>query len=167
MSGGAIRLVFYTRTWHGRRFQVSAKQRPRSTSSPSASAFVPIAARRRLFEQHRPSILSLIGPRQVEQFLHHGLGGRLGLTSGVQLERKLAVRKEVAHMIDVLNSDPDRRSGRHRQRQPARRDLSDCRGAGQSARSGVAVPGMANFLTCERALRRSRHRRTRCGCTAA
>jgi hypothetical protein len=67
---------------------------------------VPIAARRGLFEQHRPSILSLIGPRQVEQFLHHGLGGRLGLTSGVQLERKLAVRKEVAHMIDVSNSDP-------------------------------------------------------------
>ncbi|WP_279635759.1 helix-turn-helix domain-containing protein [Paraburkholderia silvatlantica] len=65
-----------------------------------------LAARRKLFEQQRPSILSLIGLRQVEQFLHHGLVGRLGLPSGVQLERKLAARKEVAHMIEVLNSDP-------------------------------------------------------------
>lgn len=65
-----------------------------------------LAARRKLFEHQRPSILSLIGLRQVEQFLHHGLVGRLGLPSGVQLERKLAARKEVAHMIEVLNSDP-------------------------------------------------------------
>jgi transcriptional regulator with XRE-family HTH domain len=65
-----------------------------------------LAARRRLFEEHRPSILSLIGLRQVEQFLHHGLVGRLGLPAGVQLERKIAARKEVAHMIEVLNSDP-------------------------------------------------------------
>jgi hypothetical protein len=65
-----------------------------------------LAARRKLFEQQRPSILSLIGLRQIEQFLHHGLVGRLGLPSGVQLERKLAARKEVAHMIEVLNSDP-------------------------------------------------------------
>lgn len=63
-------------------------------------------ARRKAFEQQRPSILSLIGLRQIEQFLHHGLVGRLGLPSGIQLERKLAARKEVAHMIDVLNSDP-------------------------------------------------------------
>jgi transcriptional regulator with XRE-family HTH domain len=63
-------------------------------------------ARRKGFEQQRPGILSLIGLRQVEQFLHHGLVGRLGLPSGTQLERKLAARKEVAHMIDVLNSDP-------------------------------------------------------------
>jgi transcriptional regulator with XRE-family HTH domain len=65
-----------------------------------------LAARRKLFEHQRPSILSLIGLRQIEQFLHHGLVGRLGLPSGVQLERKLAARKEVAHIIDVLNSDP-------------------------------------------------------------
>jgi transcriptional regulator with XRE-family HTH domain len=63
-------------------------------------------ARRHAYEQERPSILSLIGLRQVEQFLHHGLVGRLGLPSGTQLERKLAARKEVAHMIEVLNSDP-------------------------------------------------------------
>ncbi|CAG2151798.1 hypothetical protein LMG31506_04502 [Cupriavidus yeoncheonensis] len=65
-----------------------------------------LAARRKLFEQQRPSILSLIGFRQVEQFLHHGLVGRLDLPLGVQLERKLAARKEVAHMIDVLNAEP-------------------------------------------------------------
>ncbi|MEM5458814.1 helix-turn-helix transcriptional regulator [Paraburkholderia phytofirmans] len=65
-----------------------------------------LAARRKVFEQQRPGILSLIGLRQIEQFLHHGLVGRLGLPSGVQLERKIAARKEVAHMIEVLNSDP-------------------------------------------------------------
>jgi transcriptional regulator with XRE-family HTH domain len=65
-----------------------------------------LAARRKFFDEHRPSILSLIGLRQVEQFLHHGLVGRLGLPDGVQLERKLAARNEVAHMIEVLNSDP-------------------------------------------------------------
>jgi len=65
-----------------------------------------LTARRRFFEESRPSILSLIGARQVEQMLHHGLVGRLGLPAGVQLERKLAARSEVAHMISVLESDP-------------------------------------------------------------
>lgn len=65
-----------------------------------------LAERRKLFEQKRPSILSLIGLRQIEQFVHHGLVGRLGLPPGVQLERKMAARKEVAHIIEVLNSDP-------------------------------------------------------------
>jgi transcriptional regulator with XRE-family HTH domain len=65
-----------------------------------------LSARRRAFEDRRTSILSLIGLRQIEQFLHHGLVGRLGLPSGVQLERKLAARKEVAHIIEVLKSDP-------------------------------------------------------------
>lgn len=65
-----------------------------------------LAARRRYYEDNRPSILSLIGLRQVEQFLHHGLVGRLALPAGVQLERKLAARNEVMHMIEVLESDP-------------------------------------------------------------
>ncbi|BAO90642.1 helix-turn-helix domain-containing protein [Caballeronia cordobensis] len=65
-----------------------------------------LAARRKYYEDSRPSILSLIGVRQLEQFLHHGLVGRLGLPAGIQLERKLAARTEVAHMIEVLESDP-------------------------------------------------------------
>lgn len=65
-----------------------------------------LAARRKLFEVHRPSILSLISLRQIEQFLHHGLVGRIGLPTGVQLERKLAARAEVERIIEVLNNDP-------------------------------------------------------------
>jgi transcriptional regulator with XRE-family HTH domain len=65
-----------------------------------------LADRRSAFERHRPSILSLIGLRQIEQFLHHGLVGQLNLPAGVQLERKMAARKEIAHVIEVIKNDP-------------------------------------------------------------
>jgi transcriptional regulator with XRE-family HTH domain len=65
-----------------------------------------LADRRKNFEATRPSVLSLIGLRQVEQFLHHGLVGQLNLPQGQQLERKVAARNEVAHIIDLIESDP-------------------------------------------------------------
>jgi hypothetical protein len=62
--------------------------------------------RKKVFARTRPDVTSLIGLRQVEQFLHNGLVGRLGLPPGVQLERKLAARREVARIVDFLQSDP-------------------------------------------------------------
>lgn len=66
-----------------------------------------LADRKAAFRQARPNVTSLIGLRQIEQFLHHGLVGRLGLPPGVQLERKLAARREVARIIDMLSRDTD------------------------------------------------------------
>lgn len=65
-----------------------------------------LVERKKVFEQTRPNVTSLIGLRQIEQFLHHGLVGRLGLPPGVQLERKMAARNEVARIVDFLRSDP-------------------------------------------------------------
>jgi len=56
-------------------------------------------------QQTRPNVTSLIGLRQIEQFLHHGLVGRLGLPPGVQLERKLAARREVIRIVEMLDGD--------------------------------------------------------------
>ena len=66
-----------------------------------------LADRKAAFRQARPNVTSLIGLRQIEQFLHHGLVGRLGLPPGVQLERKLAARREVARIIDMLSRDTE------------------------------------------------------------
>ena len=65
-----------------------------------------LVERKKAFAGMRPDVTSLIGLRQIEQFLHHGLVGRLGLPPGVQLERKLAARREVAHIVDFLKSNP-------------------------------------------------------------
>lgn len=48
-----------------------------------------LADRKAAFRRAPLNVTSLIGLRQIEQFLHHGLVGRLGLPPGVQLERKL------------------------------------------------------------------------------
>lgn len=65
-----------------------------------------LSERRKHFETTRPGVLSLIGLRQVEQFLHHGLVGKLNLPPGQQLERKIAARDEVMHMIELIESEP-------------------------------------------------------------
>ncbi|GLU31595.1 helix-turn-helix transcriptional regulator [Trinickia caryophylli] len=64
-----------------------------------------LAERKTAFRTARPNVTSLIGLRQIEQFLHHGLVGRLGLPSGIQLERKLAARREVAQIAEMLERD--------------------------------------------------------------
>lgn len=61
--------------------------------------------RKSTFSRQRLAVTSLIGLRQIEQFLHHGLVGRLGLPPGVQLERKMAARREVARIVEFLEAD--------------------------------------------------------------
>lgn len=62
--------------------------------------------RKKEYARIHPNVTSLIGLRQIEQFLHNGLVGRLGLPPGVQLERKLAARQEVSRIVEFLESDP-------------------------------------------------------------
>lgn len=62
--------------------------------------------RKAAFSHRHPGVISLIGLRQIEQFLHHGLVGRLNLPPGVQLERKMAARGEIARIIELMSSDP-------------------------------------------------------------
>lgn len=62
--------------------------------------------RKQAFSHRHPGIISLIGLRQVEQFLHHGLVGRLDLPPGIQLDRKLAARAEIQRIVDLMQSDP-------------------------------------------------------------
>jgi transcriptional regulator with XRE-family HTH domain len=64
-----------------------------------------LSERKRMFTLTRPDVTSLIGLRQIEQFLHNGLVGRLGLPPGVQLERRLAARREVTRIVEFLQSD--------------------------------------------------------------
>jgi transcriptional regulator with XRE-family HTH domain len=64
-----------------------------------------LADRKAAFRRAPLNVTSLIGLRQIEQFLHHGLVGRLGLPPGVQLERKLAARREVMRIVGMLEDD--------------------------------------------------------------
>jgi transcriptional regulator with XRE-family HTH domain len=66
-----------------------------------------LADRKAAFNQARPNVTNLIGLRQIEQFLHHGLVGRLGLPPGVQLERKLAARQEVTRIAALFGRETD------------------------------------------------------------
>lgn len=74
--------------------------------------------RKSSFSRHQLAVTSLIGLRQIEQFLHHGLVGRLGLPPGVQLERKMAARREVARIVEFRGRH-DGRADRRRERQHA------------------------------------------------
>jgi transcriptional regulator with XRE-family HTH domain len=65
-----------------------------------------LAERKMAFARLRPNVESLIGLSQLEQFLHHGLVGRLGLPPGEQLGRKLAARREVMNIVELLRGDP-------------------------------------------------------------
>ena len=65
-----------------------------------------LSKRKKEFAQMGPEVTSLIGLRQIEQFLHNGLVGRLGLPPGVQLERRLAARREVTRIFEFLQSGP-------------------------------------------------------------
>lgn len=64
-----------------------------------------LAERKAFFEKHRPHIVSLIGLRELERFVHMGLIGRLDLPSKLRAERILAARQEVLHMADLMECD--------------------------------------------------------------
>lgn len=65
-----------------------------------------LAERKAAFARTRPQLTTLVGLPQIDQFLHHGMVGRLGLPPGVQLERKLAARREVARLVELMRTAP-------------------------------------------------------------
>ena len=62
--------------------------------------------RKRAFSRRRPPIISLIGLREIERFVHFGLVGRIDLPPSVRMERSLAARREVERIIMLLQEHP-------------------------------------------------------------
>jgi transcriptional regulator with XRE-family HTH domain len=65
-----------------------------------------LAERKAFFETRRPHIVSLIGLRELERFVHTGLVGRLDLPADVRSERIQAARREVLRIADLMESEP-------------------------------------------------------------
>jgi transcriptional regulator with XRE-family HTH domain len=66
-----------------------------------------LADRKRAYARRRPPIISLIGMREIERFVHFGLVGRIDLPPSVRMERSLAARREVERIISLLHANPD------------------------------------------------------------
>jgi len=62
--------------------------------------------RKRTFALRRPPIISLIGLREIERFVHFGLVGRIDLPPAVRMERSLAARREVERIVGLLREHP-------------------------------------------------------------
>lgn len=62
--------------------------------------------RKAAFAQRRPGIVSLIGLRDLERFLHTGLVGRLDLPEALHKERIQAARQEIERIADLMEAEP-------------------------------------------------------------
>jgi hypothetical protein len=62
--------------------------------------------RKTYFEQRRPNIVSLIGLREIERFVHTGLVGRIDLPEDLRAQRVEAARAEVQRIADIMESEP-------------------------------------------------------------
>ena len=58
------------------------------------------------FEKRRPHLVSLIGLRDLERFIHTGMVGRLGLPVAVRALRIAAARREVLRIADLMENQP-------------------------------------------------------------
>jgi transcriptional regulator with XRE-family HTH domain len=58
--------------------------------------------RKAQFHQSVPKVINLISLRNVERFLHIGLVGNLAISPGKKSERMLLARKEVYHLIQLI-----------------------------------------------------------------
>lgn len=82
---------------------------PRGAKAPKATdvdAMLRIMAERKAyFEKRRPHIVSLIGLRELERFVHTGLVGRVDLPHAIRTERVQAARREVSRIADLMESE--------------------------------------------------------------
>ena len=62
--------------------------------------------RRAFFQKRRPHIVSLIGLRELERFVQTGLVGRVDLPEKTRAVRRLAARREVERIADLMDSEP-------------------------------------------------------------
>ena len=65
-----------------------------------------MAERRAFFQKRRPHIVSLIGLRELERFVHTGLVGRVDLPAATMALRRKAARREVERIADLMESEP-------------------------------------------------------------
>ncbi|MDR0226995.1 MAG: helix-turn-helix domain-containing protein [Burkholderiaceae bacterium] len=65
-----------------------------------------MAERKAFFERRKPQIVSLIGLRELERFVHTGLVGRIDLPDEVRARRVQAARREVERIADLMDSEP-------------------------------------------------------------
>ncbi|KRW95645.1 helix-turn-helix domain-containing protein [Paracoccus sp. MKU1] len=52
------------------------------------------------------SVVNFVSAPEVERWLRMGVVGRFGLPASIQAERKLAARREVEHLIALIESEP-------------------------------------------------------------
>lgn len=62
--------------------------------------------RKRSYTSNPAPIVSLIGMRELERFVHFGLVGRMDLPPATKMERSLAARAEVERIADLLDRQP-------------------------------------------------------------
>ena len=62
--------------------------------------------RKAVFNARRPNLVSLIGLRELERFLHTGLIGSLDLTESTRGQRVQAARREVQRIADLMENEP-------------------------------------------------------------
>jgi transcriptional regulator with XRE-family HTH domain len=65
-----------------------------------------LSERKTTFDRLRQPIVSLIGMREIERFIHLGLIGRLDLPQEVKAERIQAARKEVERIATIMENEP-------------------------------------------------------------
>lgn len=84
---------------------------PRSAGKASRSSDIEtmlaiLQERKASFEQRKPNMVSLIGLRELERFVHTGMVGRLDLPEAVRAERVAAARAEVLRIAELMESEP-------------------------------------------------------------
>lgn len=65
-----------------------------------------LAARKAMYRQRRPAIVSLVSSSDMERFLLHGLVGRHDLTRATVDRRRLLARREAEHIVRLLRDQP-------------------------------------------------------------
>lgn len=65
-----------------------------------------LGERKASYSANPSPIVSLIGLRELERFVHFGLVGRMDLTPATRMERSLAARAEVGRVADMMAQQP-------------------------------------------------------------
>lgn len=70
-----------------------------------ASSLAILCERKNHLGEHLPVIYNLIGLQHIERFLHIGLVGNLNIPPSKKMERTLLARKEVQHLIRLIEDN--------------------------------------------------------------
>lgn len=58
------------------------------------------------YRRTQPTVISLIGVHEIEQFLHLGLIGKIDLPPSTRMARSLAARREIEHLTALIERAP-------------------------------------------------------------